>query len=782
MKISLNWLKQYVDLPEQAEEIARVLTEHSYEATVASSGSLVDLKRIVVGEVVETVKNPNADRLSLTKTRVGKKVYDIICGAPNVRAGLKVAVAFPGVQVLDKEGNLAILEKAVIRGIASEGMLCSERELGLGDSHGGIIELQAETKNGLSLDKLFIPNVLLDVDVLPDRASDSSSYYGLAREIGALLKVKTNLPNISLKLSKKNSSALKLNIENKNHCSRYIATVIDGINNGPSPEWLQDNLRSQGIKPQNLIVDATNFVLWELGQPTHVFDATAINGQIGVRQSRVGEKLVTLDDVERVLPEGTLIVTSNDLPVAIAGVMGGKESAVKPDSSKVVLESAIFSQSIVRQFVNKTNLRTDASDRFTRGLTQDHAVAGTNRVLELLVKYGGGKVVAQQEFVAKTTKQKPVVVKQVQIDDVLGIKVIPAEVVSILKRLQFLITNKSGKHTVKAPLFRRDIEIPEDVIEEVGRVLGYNNLPAKLPEAPLVPAQLPQLAKDIRVLQNVLRGVGFIEAYFYSVIRDNIASILEVNVGESLVVVNPLRSDEKLMRQSLLPNILGAAENIVKKEPLTKIFEIGHVYAKNSPEKSSLAGAVVRRGIEEKQDYFELKGVVEYLLEQLGLPEVTFRSVSSLIYGISGASISIGNTVIGAIGPIDQAVLDKLKVRGGIVAFEIDLSLIEKLQREQATYNPPFPYPTVERDVTLVFPEQVLVDSVQTLIMTIGDKLVLDVDFVDQYDDHVERSVTLRILYGSVVKTLTDAEVNNLQKKILAELAEKLGVKEKGTG
>ncbi|MDO8512729.1 MAG: phenylalanine--tRNA ligase subunit beta [bacterium] len=780
MKISYNWLKEYVDLPVNPEEIARLLTEHSYEASVVGNGPLVDLKRIVVGEVVETAKHPNADRLSLTRTKVGNKVYEIICGASNVRTGLKVAVAFPGVQVLDKEGNLATLEKAVIRGIASEGMLCSERELGLGDSHSGIMELPVETKNGLTLDKLFAPNVVLDIDLLPDRAPDSSSYFGVAREVGALLQKKTKLPKVSLKLSKKNSSAIKLNIENKNHCLRYIAMEIDGIKNGPSPEWLQDDLRSQGIKPQNLIVDVTNFVLWELGQPTHAFDATAINGQIGVRQSKAGEKLVTLDDVERVLPKGTLIITSNDLPVAIAGVMGGKASAVKPDTSKIVLEAAIFAQPIIRQFVNKTNVRTDASDRFTRGLTLDHAAAGANRVIELLVKYGGGKVVAQQEFSVKQEKTKSVTVTHQQIEDVLGTKVKPSEVISILKRLQFSVSEKAKKYVVKAPLFRRDIEIPEDVIEEVGRVLGYNNLPSRLPEAPLTPTQLPQLAKDIRVLQNVLRGAGFLEAYFYSVVKDNIANILEVNVDESLVVVNPLRSDEKLLRQSLLPNILGASENIVKKELLTRIFEIGHVYAKDSSEKSFLAGAIVRRGTAETQDFFELKGIVEYLLEQLDLPEITFKPLASWNLGTAGASISVGKTVVGAIGLIDQEILGKLKVRGGIVAFEIDLSLVEKLQREQTTYNPPLPYPTVERDITLVFPEQVLVDAVQTMIMTAGGKNVQDVDFVDQYDDEKQRSVTLRILYGSSEKTLTDGEVNSLQKNILSELAEKLGVKEKG--
>lgn len=779
MKISLNWLKQYVDLPGDIDEVTRVITEKAFETVVTSAGPKVVLKNIVVGDVLETAKHPNADRLSLTRTKVGNKVFEIICGAPNVRAGLKVAVAFPGVQVLDKEGKMFTLEKALIRGVASEGMLCSERELGLGDSHSGIMELPEETKNGLTLDKLFIPNIVLDVDVLPDRAADASSYFGVAREAGALLKVKTKLPNISLKIAKKNSAAIKVKIENKNYCSRYIATVIDGINNGPSPEWIQDNLRSQGIKPQNLIVDVTNFVLWELGQPTHAFDAAAINGQIGVRQSKTGEKLVTLDDVERILPEGTLIITSNDLPVAIAGVMGGKESAVKSDSNKIVLEAATFAQPIVRQFVNKTNLRTDASDRFIRGLTHEHAAAGTNRIVELLVEYGGGKVVAQQEFVAETAKSKAVVVAHDQIENVLGTKVKPAEVVNILKRLQFPVISKKGKYTVKAPLFRRDVEIPEDIIEEVGRVLGYNNLSSKLPEAPLTPTQLPQLAKDIRVLQNVLRGAGFLEAYFYSVIKDNIAAILEVNTNESLVVVNPLRSDEKLLRQSLLPNILGAAENIVKKEPLTRVFEIGHIYAKNSAERSSLAGVIVRRGTEETQDYFELKGVVEYALEQLDLSETSFKPLSSLVFGQTGASISVGSTVVGTIGLIDQGLLAKLKVRGGVAVFEIDLSLVEKLQREQATYNPPLPYPTIERDVTLVFPEDVLVDVVQTLIMTVGSKLVQDVDFIDQYDDDSKRSVTLRILYGSSEKTLTDSDVNNLQKKILSELSEKLGVKEK---
>jgi len=785
MKVSLNWLKKYIDLPEKAEKIADVFTEHAFETVIVKNNSPVSFDKIFIGEVLETAKHPNADRLTLTKTRVGKKDYAIICGAPNVRTGLKVAVAFPGTEVIGKDGKNVKLEKAMIRGIESEGMLCSERELGLGTGHEGIMELPNNAKSGEKLTGLFPKDDILELDVLPDRAADCSSYFGIARELGALLSRKVKLPKIETKTTKKGKLGFNVLVENTNDCSRYIATIVDGINNGPSPEWMQDNLREIGLKPQNLIVDTTNYVLWEIGQPTHAFDATAISGSLTVRDSRQGEKIRTLDDTERELPVGTLLITSNDVPVAIAGVMGGKESAVKPETTKIVLESALFSSSKIRRFVNKTNLRTDASDRYTRGLTIEHAAAGAARVVELLQKYGNGRVSAQLDFYKKKNGSISVSVEHKKIEDVLGSKVSPLKVVKILKSLGFAVSKNGQKYNVKPPIFRSDITIEENVIEEVGRIIGYENLPMRLPESPVIPIVASDVLHDTRKVQNILQGAGWLEAYFYSVMNEGVVKAAGLNEAEYLQLINPMRDDQRLLRQSLVLNFLNASEMIVKKESLTHVFEIGHIYPLKKEEQLCAAGAIIRRGQTDPKDFYEVKGIVEYILATLNLSLISFRpnadntSEKWFAHGVS-ADIYCGSQKVGSLGEISDEVLAKMNIRGGVTVFEVNLSKIGQVERLEKVYNPPFPYPTVQRDVSLLLPENILVDQVEEAIEDAGKGLVQDVDFVDLYDEDEKRSVTLRITYGSREKTLTDFEVNNLQKKILVLVAEKLGAKERG--
>jgi len=785
MKISLNWLKEYINLPEKPEKIASILTEYAFETTIEKKNSSISLDKIFVGEVLEATKHPNADRLTLTKTRVGKKDYAIVCGAPNVRVGLKVAVAFPGTQVIGKDGENVVLEKATIRGVESEGMLCSERELGLGVGHDGIMELPDNMKSGEKLSKLFGNDTILELDVLPDRAADCSSYFGIARELGALLSRKVKLPKISTKTAKKGKLGFSVLVQDSNECPRYIATVIDDISNGPSPEWMQNNLRSIGLKPQNLIVDTTNFVLWEIGQPTHAFDAEAISRSLAVRNSRKAEKMQTLDGVERELPEGTLLISSNDIPVAVAGVMGGKESAVKPETTKIILESALFSPRKIRQFVNKTNLRTDASDRYTRGLTVEHTAAGAARVAELLQKYGGGRIVAQLDVCKKKNNPISVSLEHKKIEDVLGSKVASSNVIKILKELGFTVSAKAGKYVVKPPIFRSDITIEENVIEEVARVLGYENLPMRLPKSLVTPVVPSSVLLDTRKVQNVLQGAGWLETYFYSVINEGVVKATGLDGIKHLEIVNPMRDDQKRLRLSLLPNFLSAAEMIVKKEPLTRMFELGHVYPVEGSEDLYAAGVIIRRGKTDPKDFYEVKGVVEYILEALNLSLISFRSKTDnasgklLDSGVS-ADINCGSQKIGSLGEVSDDILAKMNIHGGMTVFEINLSKISQIERLEKVYNPPFPYPTVQRDISLLLPESVLVDQVEEVIEDAGKGLVQDVDFVDLYDEDEKRSVTLRVVYGSRQKTLTDSEVNNLQKKILILVAEKLGVKERG--
>jgi phenylalanyl-tRNA synthetase beta chain len=438
----------------------------------------------------------------------------------------------------------------------------------------------------------------------------------------------------------------------------------------------------------------------------------------------------------------------------------------------------------IRQFVNKTNLRTDASDRYMRGLTIEHAAVGAARVVELLQKYGGGSVSAQFDFYKKKNNPVLISVEHEKIESVLGIRVVPTKVVKILKSLGFDVSAKGRKYIAKPPILRNDITIEENIIEEVGRVLGYENLPMRLPESPITPVVMSDILRDTRKVQNVLQGAGWLEAYFYSVMNESVINAVGLNREEYLQLVNPVRDDQKVLRQSLVPNLLSASETIIKKESITRIFEVGHVYPKKGEEQLCVAGVIIRRGQADHKDFYETKGIVEHVLANLNLPTTSFRPNADNVQekwldSSASADIYCDSQKVGSLGEISDDVLAKMNIRGGVTVFEINLSKISRIERLEKVYNPPFPYPTVQRDISLLLPENVLVDQLEEAIEDLGKGLVQDVDFVDLYDEDDQRSVTLRVIYGSREKTLTDLEVNNLQKRILILIAEKLGVKER---
>jgi len=783
MKILIEWLKDFVPVSVSPEKLADTLTNHSFETKVVADENKVDLSSIVVGEVLSVKKHPNADKLSLTETKIGNKTFPIVCGAPNVRAGLKVAVALPGVKVLaDKE--LIEIKEAVIRGEKSEGMLCSERELGLGEGHSGILELASNTKVGITLAKLFPKQAVIDAEVLPDRAADCSSHVGLAREVGAVLGSNFKLPKYKFP-NVKGNAPFKVVVPSKEVCHRYVAVLIENIKNEPSPDFIQRRLRGLGLNPQNLIVDVTNYVLFEVGQPTHAFDARAIGKTLSVRESKEGEMLTTLDGVERKLPEGALVIVSDDKPVALAGIMGGKESSIKQDTTSIILEVALFPAFKVRQAANVLGLKTDASNIFSKGLTSYHVTAGVSRVVELLQEYGDAKVTALQDV--DLIKEKPVTVEldHEQIENVIGTKVPPSKVKGILKSLGFAFVKGKKDYAVQSPAFRRDITIPENVTEEVSRMIGYDNLAVAIPSAPLAPAVLPDFLKDIRRIQDAMKGAGWMETYNYSFMGEEETRVLQLDKIESLKLVNPMNREQVRLRLSLLPNLLHSAAIFVKREPLVKMFEFGHVYPAKGEEVNHFGGMIVRRGEVKANDFYEAKGAVENALEELKISDVWFDPTeispkdSFLNTWQEGASAEIkcGQTEIGFIGMVSEDVLKKLNIRGGIVAFEIDMKKVSSLKRVERVYNPPLPFPTVQRDISLLVPEGILIDQIQEMIEAGNPELIQDVDFVDMYDeDKANKSVTLRVVYGSKEKTLTDQEVNKIQEKIIADLETNLKI------
>jgi phenylalanyl-tRNA synthetase beta chain len=791
MRFLLSWIREYVRLPEKGERVAQLLTEHAFETAVVPPGARASLEDILVGEVVSVRKHPHADRLSVVTVRIGKTSRAVVCGAPNVREGLRVAVALPGAKLVSEHGTLRTLGEATVRGVESHGMICSERELGLGSTHTEILELPQEANVGARCSTLFPVEVVLEADVLPNRAADCSSHIGIARELGAILRQRVQLPQLVLSTRTARTPAFQVTVEDRDLCPRYIAVVLDGIRMQPSPLWMQARLRSLGVRPQNLVVDVTNTVLWEVGQPTHAFDARAIRRALGVREVRKkgGERLVTLDGVERTVPQGAVVITSNDRPIALAGIMGGSDSGVREDTTRIVLEAALFHRGTVRKTVHTLGLRTDASDRFSKGLTTAHVAAGAARVIELLTKLGGARVVGLKDVYPRKEKPHSITLAHRHLEQVLGMSVESTTVRSTLAALGFLVSSSGGNYRVTPARFRTDLTIPEDIIEEVGRLVGYDTLPSHLPLAPISPAVLPMELQDIRRAQDTLKGAGWLETYTYSFMQEEEALALRLDTVENLQIVNPVARDHVRLRTSLLPNLLHLAWSAVKKEPLLKVFEVGHVYPGKGEERTHVAGLIIRRGEKSDTDFYEIKGTVEHVLSELGLPDVWFDptdptpqdSFLFLWEGGATAEAKSGTEELGFVGTISSEILNRFRIQGTIVAFELHLSRIHELERAKQVYHPPLPYPTVQRDLSLRVPADVLVDEIHEAVGQAGGPLVQDVDFVDLYDDPSgqQRGVTIRITYGSTERTLRDEEVNSLHRRIVSDVEEKLGVEER---
>lgn len=643
---------------------------------------------------------------------------------------------------------------------------------------------------------------LLDADVLPNRVSDCLSHVGVARELGAILGRKVSWPVLTLPKLRANKPSFTLRVANATLCPRLLAVQLEGVRgDAESPPWMRRRLQAVGVRPQNLVVDVTNYVLWEIGQPTHAFDARSIGRTLGVRPSRQGERIRTLDGVERTLPDDVLVLTSDDKPIDVAGLMGGQEASVRDDSSAIVLTSALFDRVAVRKASQVLRLRTDASDRYSKGRTAAHVEAGTARVVALLQKLSGARVTARADTVTRKAEQRVVRVRPREVSMLLGLSVPPATQKKILVSLGCRVAGSAREFRVTPPLFRTDLGISQDIAEEVGRVLGLEKIPAVAPRALLQAVAPPDEVLTTRALQDRLRAAGWTETLSYSFSFEEETLALGLDRVEHQKLVNPLNRDQIRLRVSLLPNLLHQACAGAKRVPVLRWYEIGRVYPSavekfgnwKAREPLRASGLLVRRGevpdTQRQRDFYDTKGVVEDLLTSLGLSDVRFDAFepspqkSFLYVWRTGqcAEARVGERdEVGVVGAVSSEVLERIGIRGSVIAFDLDLSKLLVLEREVRTYVPPLPYPTVIRDLSILVPDTVLVDTLMEAIDHAGAPLVQDVDFVDFYEgDHLpesRRSVTLRVTYGSPKRTLRDAEVNEAHDKVCAHLEEKFGV------
>ncbi|WKA56192.1 phenylalanine--tRNA ligase subunit beta [Planococcus shixiaomingii] len=792
MLVSLKWLKDYVntqDLP--AQELAEKITRSGIEVDAVIDRSH-GMTNVVVGYVETCEKHPEADKLSICQVNVGEETTQIICGAPNIAAGQKVIVARPGAEL---PGDIKI-KKAKLRGQESNGMICSLQELGIESKlvpkayAEGIYVLPEDAEVGTDVILNFnLDDTVLELGLTPNRA-DAMSMLGVAYEVGAILTEEVQLPEISYpEAVEKAESMLTLHVDAPEANPLYVAKVIRNIKVQESPMWLQQRLMAAGVRPLNNVVDVTNYILMEYGQPLHAFDYDSLGtGNITVRHAKDGEKITTLDDQERTLSAHNLVITNGEKPVALAGVMGAANSEVSDSTTTVVLESAYFASGSVRQTSKDHGLRSDASSRFEKGVDPNRVVPAAERAAGLLAELAGGEVLAGSVIFDELDRaEKIVTVSPDFINQRLGMKIRFEDMLDILSRLKFKTEAVNGQLVISVPTRRQDIQIEEDVVEEIARLYGYDEIPATLPEMETTPGGLTPYQSKRRIVRALLEGAGLLQATTYSLTSEKSAKQFALTETETTKLLMPMSEERSILRQSLLPHLLDSVSyNTARRSDSVALYETGSVFLKTDDEllneEEHLAVAMTGlwldhswQGERKEVDFYVLKGIVESLAEKLNV-ELTFErgGMDGLHPGRTAFIMHDGKRIgiIGQLHPTEQ------KARDLKTTIVMEMNLVELLEKnsEALVYTPVPRYPSISRDIALVLSKIVEAGTVENVIRAAGGKLLKDVQVFDLYEgDKMEpgkKSVAFSLTYFDPEKTLTDEEVTAVHEKILRALAE----------
>ena len=787
MRISYEWLGDFVDLDGVTpKDAAEVLTRLGVEV---ESLTVTDFSQIIIGKVLEQIPHPKSNKpLWVHQVELGGRTAQIIAGAPNAVAGSLVPVALPGTTV----PNGTLVKDMNIAGYKASGMLCSASELLLGDDHSGILILNSG-KPGDPLTSVIPNEAIMEVEVTSNRP-DCMGHLGVARELAAGLDrpLKTDfMPAFTGTANPPGRDLVRVTIEDADLCSRYIGGVIKGVRVGPSPDWIQRRLRACGVRPINNIVDITNYVLLEYGQPLHAFDLDRIvSSEIQVRRAREHEKLLCLDGVVREFTADMLVIADAKRPVAIAGVIGGEESAVTSSTADILLEAATFSGPSVRQTARTFGLRTEASARFEKGLPPELALAGARRAASLIAELAGGSVHREWADVYPRP-QEPIRVnlRPGLVDDVLGMHVPLEEAEAILKRLNFHVrVLGDGEWDVLPPVFRLDVTIPEDLVEEVGRVYGYDRVPPTLPgrrHTTWTPS-VPSLDRRLDAAREVLAGAGFTETWNPALVSGRELENLRV-AAHALRVSNALSDDMDTLRTSLLPSLIDAAAlNRDRGRADIRLYEIAAAYVARvgekdgQPEEPLRLAAVATAGTtgeSGRQAFYTLKSVLDACLGSLGAPACTYqRAAAELFHPGRCAAVIIDGRQLGYVGEVHPTALSSAKVDGRVVAFEIDVQpVVEAAPVPRAQPLPRFP--GIERDLAVVVEEHVAAGALLAAIKEAGGNLLEAARAFDEYHGtqvpEGSKSIAFTLTFRSPERTLTDAEVD----KVMSEI--KLGLEKR---
>jgi len=803
MKYSYNWLKELSGTKKTAEKIAELLTMKAFEVE-----SIDDLGKgfsgVVVGEILEIKKHPNADRLKVTKTSIEKKTLIIVCGAPNINIGDKVPVATVGTKL----PNGMEIKEAEIRGVKSFGMICAEDELNLGKDHSGILILNPKAKVGTPLAKeLGLDDKVIEIKVLPDRNHDALSHLGMAREICALEGRKLKYKSGKFPKTVKAQSLfndLNIKIEDKKSCSRYIGAVMGDIEIKESPEWMKKRLEVLEFRPINNVVDATNYVMLETGQPLHAFDYDVVKNEsaalknknqasIIIRKAKNGETIKLLDGSVKGLSNNDLVITNDKKVLAIAGVMGGENSGVSPNTKKIIIESAAFDAFSVRKTKNRLNISTDAAFRYEKGIDPNMTEVAMARVMEIIGS-AGGKMEKIVDVYPEKIKPWKIKLDPDYANKLLGINIPAKDVTKILKCLE-IGTKKIGKNNffeATIPTFRLDMKTQEDLIEDIGRIYGYDKIELQAPIMRLEPGRANENRIFERAVKNILVGKGFSEIYNYSFYGKQDANLAQLGMVEHLELENPINPEQSLLRVSLIPSLLKNIRENLKNYGHFNIFEIGRIYSRNknylSGEKQMLVGAVVLEKDRKADSFFETKGIVDILLKSLRITDyyydnfnpVPMDAFGALWHGRRSAEIKIEGEgkIIGYFGEINPLILSEFDIHRRVAMFEFDMGKFRCLCEGECEYRPIGRYPVAMRDISLVIKGNIRVDDILEIIQSAGGNLMLDVDLFDIYDfKDGSSSYAFHIIFGADDRTLENKEVDSLMKGIIIELEKNIEIK-----
>ena len=804
MKISYNWIKQFLKIDSTSEDVASMLTDLGLEVEIVEKFQSVKggLEGVVVGHVLTCEKHPDADRLNITTVDLGTGTpVQIVCGASNVAAGQKVPVATIGTKLFDKDGIEFEIKKGKIRGQESHGMICAEDELGLGTSHDGIMILDSKLHPGTPAATVFnIENdEVFEIGLTPNRA-DAMSHMGVARDLRAGLIQKN--PTVSLELItpsvskfKVDKRTLKIDIDVKNAtlAPRYCGVTISGVTIKPSPSWLQNRLKSIGLTPKNNVIDVTNYVLHELGQPLHAFDASKINGKVTVKTVEAGTKFTTLDDIERTLHEEDLLICDDKGPMCLAGVFGGKNSGVSENTTTLFLESAYFNPVAIRKTAKRHGLSTDASFRFERGIDPTITEYALKRAALLIQEVAGGEITSDViDIYPKKIEDFTVFLNFEKANKLIGQELPKETIKKIVASLDIKVNSSSDAGLgLIIPAYRVDVQREVDVIEEILRVYGYNNINfTKKFHATVAKAPRTEDYKVQNIIASQLNSFGFHEMMANSLTTPDYIKLSELLKEEyNVVMLNPLSSDLSAMRQSMLFSGLEAVSyNINRKNSDLKLFEFGKSYRKllsgfNEKKHLTLFSTGNRASeswtnSQKPTNFFLFKGYVNSILSRLGFDKTQNTPVENDVFA-EGIGFTYGNDVLVEMGTIKKSILKHFDIKQEVFYADFNWDLVLKLLSNKIKYTAIPKYPEVRRDFALLVDSSVAFESVYKVARQTEKSLLKEINLFDVYEGQNlpegKKSYAVSFIIQDATKTLTDTQIDKIMSKLQNNFESELG-------